>query len=116
MAQKWITAASKRDLNMLNSEVIARMLLSGLTTINTTLGYDNTTTEMAKKFLQNHSESLIELVFESREQFNTIVAKMGLGPQPAEESESSKPKEMAQSLCEKLKNNQLSQVKQDSAG
>ena len=108
MAQKWITAASKRDLNMLNSEVIARMLLSGLTTINTTLGYDNTTTEMAKKFLQNHNESLIELVFESREQYNSIVAKMGLRPQPEEESESSKPKKKAQELCEKLRDNQMS--------
>ena len=53
---------------MLNSEVIARMLLSGLTTINTTLGYDNTTTEMAKKFLSAHSErasSEVELSLQS---------------------------------------------------
>ena len=44
-------AASKNDLRMLDSEKIARMLLSSLTTVNAQLGYDSTTTEMAKKFI-----------------------------------------------------------------
>lgn len=39
-ASKWVAAASKQDKNVLNGEMIAKMILSEHTTINTTLGYE----------------------------------------------------------------------------
>lgn len=79
-AQAFTTAASKAELYMLDSEKIARMLLSSLTPLNTTLGYDNTTTEMAKKLLQEHGEQLITHTLTSQERFTEICNEMGVGP------------------------------------
>ena len=60
------------------------MLLSNLTTVHTALGYDNTSTEMTKKFLQAHNDDLITMAFDSKDNFNKICAEIGLGPAPAD--------------------------------
>lgn len=73
------TEASKSELNMLDSEKIARMLLANLTDVNTTLGYDNTTTGMVRTFMQRHGEELITHLFTTKENFTTICDEMGIG-------------------------------------
>ena len=64
-ASKWVAAASKKETyNLLDSGAIAKLLLSEqCSSINTTVGYDGTSTEMAKKFLENYSDALRKILF-----------------------------------------------------
>ena len=66
-ASKWMASASKKDVNLLNSEIIAKMLLSEHLSINFSLGFDNVTNDMAKKFLQLHVEELKTILFKDNE-------------------------------------------------
>ena len=47
-----MVAASKKEIHLLDCEIIAKILLSEPSSINVTLGFDTTTNEMVKKFLQ----------------------------------------------------------------
>ena len=56
------------------------MLLVAHSAINTTLGYDATTTEMAKKFMTNHGQKLKESLFdgENGPKYDEEMAYMGI--------------------------------------
>jgi hypothetical protein len=51
VAVDWIAAAAKKEVHLLDSEGIAKMLISEQTAINTTLGYYKTGPEIVKAFL-----------------------------------------------------------------
>ena len=59
-----MVAASKKEIHLLDCEIIAKILLSEPSSINVTLGFDTTTNEMVKKFLQQHSEDLRKMLFQ----------------------------------------------------
>ena len=61
----------------MNNEIIAKILLSEHSTINITLGFDITTTEMIKKFLVAHSEDLRKMLFELGE-YEQYMEYMGI--------------------------------------
>ena len=61
----------------MNNEIIAKILLSEHSTINITLGFDITTTEMIKKFLVAHSVDLRKMLFELGE-YEQYMEYMGI--------------------------------------
>ena len=76
-ASKWMASASKKDVNLLNNEIIAKMLLSEHLSINFSLGFDNITTEMVKKFLHVHAEELKSILFKENE-YEQLMEYMGI--------------------------------------
>ena len=63
---------------MLNNEIMAKMLLLEHSSINTTLGYDITTTTMAKNFITGHSKELQGSLFDGDIKYDEEMAYMGI--------------------------------------
>jgi len=105
--KEWVSAACQKQLHLMDSEAIARLILSSLTTVNTSLGYDITTTDMAKKFLLTHKDQLSKVAFKSKEDYDRTVAEMGLVPAPPGVKPRDEAIEVKQQIC-KGQSNKLS--------
>ena len=78
VAVDWISAAAKKDVHLLDSEGIAKMLISEQASINTTLGYFKTGPEIVKAFLQDHSGDLRTKLFAEEGEYDREMAYMGV--------------------------------------
>ena len=78
-AAAWVATASLREKNVLNSEMIAKLLISEHCTVNSTLGYDTTSQDMAKKFMQSNAEQLRKILFNQEEnEYEKLMTYMGI--------------------------------------
>ena len=62
---------------MLDNEALAKVLLTSLGPLSSTLGFDKTTSEIVKKWQQSHGEELKKLLFEEEGAFDKLAEEMG---------------------------------------
>ena len=113
-ASKWVAAASKKETyNVLDSASIAKLLLSEQSSnINTTCGFDGTSTEMVKKFLENYSDALRKTLFVEGE-YELIMAYMGITIGEQSQQNELKPKEKVLQLKAQIESQQVPQTKDE---
>lgn len=109
-ALKWMKAVAsvKKEVHLLDCEIIAKMLLANhLQASATFLGFDTTTSEMMKKFLQTHEPELVTMLFQKGE-FKQLLQIMGIEPDQATDSQPEvKPMDKVLQLKTKLQSSEV---------
>lgn len=107
--QVFVNEASKNELNVLDCLAIAKMLIqsastSGPVVINTTVGYDTTTTAMVKKFITQNKEPMLKHLFPADGEFDKLMAQIGVEKTQSSQPEDSKMDTIVKNVEDAVKN------------
>ena len=93
----------------MDCQAIAKMLIqsastSGPVVINTTLGYDTTTTAMVKKFITQNKEPMLKHLFPADGEFDKLMAQIGVEKTQSSQPEDSKMNTIVKDVEDAVKN------------